>query len=150
MDALTRIHQAVRPTAQTIQIRLAAPDSSSVDVNVVDRGGKVHVAVRSPEPELSSALRQDLGKLTSIMQSCGYGTEAFTPEADASVPERAPSPSESGDSEQASGGDSSGSRQQQGQRRQDQPVWVQELEDASGSEENISKEVVEWLQALRA
>lgn len=62
-----------------ISLRLGGPDSASVDVQVVERSGRVQVAVRSTDADLSSSLRQNLGDLVSSLASKGYRAETWAP-----------------------------------------------------------------------
>ena len=67
--------------AQEIAVRISQPDSPVVDLHVTERGGEIHVAVRTPDAELQTSLRQDLGTLTNSLERAGYHTEAFVPRA---------------------------------------------------------------------
>lgn len=61
-----------------ISLRLRAAETS-VDVQFVERQGQVHVSVHTPDGELATALRQDLGSLVDHLQHTGYQAETWTP-----------------------------------------------------------------------
>ncbi len=64
---------------QSITMRINHPDMPQVDLQVTTRGGEIHVAVRTPDAQLESALRQDLGTLTNSLDRAGYRTETYIP-----------------------------------------------------------------------
>ncbi|HEY6358704.1 MAG TPA: hypothetical protein VIX35_10695, partial [Vicinamibacterales bacterium] len=66
---------------QEIAVRIARPDAPAVDLHVVDRAGEIHVAVRTPDTELQTSLRQDLGTLTNSLERAGFHAETFVPRA---------------------------------------------------------------------
>ncbi len=69
--------------AQEISIRIAQPDSSTIDLRVVERSGQLHVDVRTTDPAMQTSLRQDLGTLTNSLNRAGYHSETFTPSSHA-------------------------------------------------------------------
>lgn len=119
--------------AQEIAIRIAPPDSPSVDLRVIERSGQVHVDVRTPDAAMQASLRQDLGTLTNSLERAGYHTETFAP---ASSPGRAASSAQAGnqDSRQDPSQNRGGSGDFSGGRRQQQPqkrpgTWLEEFEE---------------------
>ncbi len=62
-----------------IAVRIAGPESPAVDVHLAERGGQLHVAVRTADGSLQTSLRQDLGTLVNSLERSGYRAEAFTP-----------------------------------------------------------------------
>ena len=136
-------------SAQTIAVRIALPDVPAVDVHVMERGGQLQVAVRTPDAGLQSSLRQDLGTLVNSLERAGFHTEAFTPH-DGLAPAGASSQTsfqgngrqqDSGAGEHGSGnpGDGNhdsrqGSQQQPGQQRQrdrQSQTWIETMENAA-------------------
>ncbi len=71
---------------QEIALRIAQPEMPSVDLRITERAGEIHVAVRTPDPALETALRADLGTLTSSLERAGYRTETFVPRESAGAP----------------------------------------------------------------
>jgi hypothetical protein len=136
-------------SAQTIAVRIALPDVPAVDVHVMDRAGQLQVAVRTPDADLQSSLRQDLGTLVNSLERSGFHAEAFTPHD--AFPAAGTSSQmsfqnngrqqDSGSGEHASGnpGDGKhdsrqGSQQQPGQQRQrgrQSQTWIETMENAA-------------------
>jgi hypothetical protein len=50
-----------------------------VEVRLVERGGEVHVAVRTPDAHLAETLREDLPALSSRLTESGFRTETWRP-----------------------------------------------------------------------
>jgi len=90
-----------------------------VEVRLVERGGQVHVAVRTPDVRLADSLRQDLPVLSSRLTEAGYQTETWRPGAAATPHWRQQTEPVTGCSLQ----DSSGQPRQDGGEQQpgDQP-----------------------------
>ena len=89
-DPAPRLSASETPPRQTEGKALPAPREISlhvgsgghrVDLRIIDRGGAVHVAVRTPDSNLSNALRQDLPELSSRLERSGFRTEAWHPGA---------------------------------------------------------------------
>lgn len=118
--------------AQEIAIRIAPPDSPTVDLRIVERAGQVHVDVRTSDSGMRTSLRQDLGTLTNSLQKAGYHAETFTP---SSTLGRTASSAQSSNQDRedpsqnrnGSGGFSGGKRQQQKRSGN----WLEELEEQS-------------------
>ncbi len=64
---------------KTISLRIPGPNAGSVDLQLVERGGKVEVVVRTGDPVLMTEMRQDLGHLVNRLERHGYEAEAWTP-----------------------------------------------------------------------
>jgi hypothetical protein len=87
-----------------------------VEVRLTDRGGDIHVVVRTPDARLSGAMREDLTALTAKLEQSGFRTDALQSSAGASGERRtaeAGAASASQDSQEHSGQDP--------QQRQDHP-----------------------------
>lgn len=63
-------------TSHEIAVRVSSPDTAPVDLQVRERGGAVHVAVRTADGTMQTALRQDLGVLMDRLEQTGFRTEA--------------------------------------------------------------------------
>ncbi|MCP5119819.1 MAG: hypothetical protein GY953_54165 [bacterium] len=139
-------------SATRIDLDLRSRASDSVNLQLVERGGKVHVAVRTPDPQLAGSLQDGLPRLVSRVEQRGFQAETWTPgeAASSSAASREVSTTES-DSGRDPGGekdsrDGHGGQQQQGRRRQDPPAWMEEFE------RNLSEDIQEdtqWTQLLR-
>jgi hypothetical protein len=66
--------------ARDISLRLSGP-GERVEVRVVERGGEIHVAVRTADPELARTLRQDLPELSTRLEREGLRAESWHPAA---------------------------------------------------------------------
>ena len=58
-----------------IAVRISPPDAAPVDLQVRERGGTVHVAVRTADGGLQTSLRQDLGALVDRLERSGFHAE---------------------------------------------------------------------------
>ncbi|MEO5922879.1 MAG: hypothetical protein ABIR70_03535 [Bryobacteraceae bacterium] len=67
--------------AREIAVRISAPDAAPVDLHVKERGGEVHVAVRTADTELQTSLRQDLGTLVERLDHSGFRAETIVTQA---------------------------------------------------------------------
>ncbi len=119
--------------AQEIAIRIEQPDSSTIDLRVVERSGQLHVDVRTSDAGMQTSLRQDLGTLTGSLERAGYHSETFTPSTNLA---RAQSSGQTGNgddqdsSQNRNGaGDFSGGRRQQQQQQKRPSTWLEEMED---------------------
>ncbi len=70
--------EAAKPplSARNITLEMANGDQR-VEVRMVDRGGSVHLAVRTPDPHLSGALRENLTDLSARLEQTGFRAESW-------------------------------------------------------------------------
>lgn len=99
------------PPTRDISIRVGGVGSPNVDLRVVEKGGKVQVTVKTPDPELARSLQSDLGDLVGRLEKKGYQAETWTPQSSP-----AEAVSGSGQSNGAAG-DRSSQQQQQDPRQ---------------------------------
>jgi hypothetical protein len=83
---LTPVHTGSGQTHQ-IEVRIARPESSPVDLQVAQRAGQIQVVVRTPDAGLETALRQDLGTLVHSLERSGFQAETFVPVAAITAPD---------------------------------------------------------------
>jgi hypothetical protein len=105
-----------------ISLKVASPDSTTVDVQLRERAGRVQVTVRTPDSELARSLQSDLGDLVNRLENRGFKTEAFVPAAAHHNATAAPGSSE-GDASHAQpehSGSRDGKQQRQGQNESNQ------------------------------
>lgn len=62
-----------------ISLRIARAENPVVDLRVIERGGEIHVTVRTPDTGLETLLRRDLGALTNSLERAGYRAETYVP-----------------------------------------------------------------------
>jgi hypothetical protein len=71
-----------RPAAtHDITLQVGGAGDSRVEVRVTERGGDVHVAVRTPDTRLAGELREDLPALASRLEQSGFHAETWRPAA---------------------------------------------------------------------
>jgi len=148
--------------AREINLQVPTPRRSPVEIQVVERGGQVHVAVRTRESQpresqLAVNLRDHLGSLVNRIEQQGYRAEIWTPgearpaglahprEAGAQTTDARGNPFAGGQHH----GDAPGGGHRQQQQQAQQPDWFQELEQHPEAEREFGKEVAQWLQLLR-
>ena len=126
--------------AREIAVRLSDQLSKSVDVRVFEKGGKIEVAVRTSDQNLSNSLRAELGQLVGSLQKEGFHARAWVP-LDPGQPQRlSESRMGEGDGLDPRAGRQpyqGGSGQEKHSRRDEsQLAWSEELEsNASQTEE---------------
>jgi hypothetical protein len=121
---------------QEISVRINRAEQA-VDVHVAERGGQVHVSVRTPDSDLQTALRQDLGTLVRSLDRAGFHADAVAPNSGPGTQPSAADLNGAGSQHRNSdsnssrhSGEQSGHQQQPGQHRQNSKKWAEELEDA--------------------
>ena len=67
--------------AHDIKLQVGGEGDRRVEVTVTERGGDVHVAVRTPDTRLAGELRQDLPALTTRLEQSGFHAETWHPAA---------------------------------------------------------------------
>ncbi len=134
---------AVPGAIREISVRIPTGDNPrGVEVQLVEKDGKVQVTVRSADQQVSSALRGDLSELVRMLDAKGYKTETWTPAdthplvhaaghaAASLMGSDTPRDPAAGQQQQQgfSGGNNPGnSQQQQRKQQQNRPAWLQEL-----------------------
>jgi len=134
---------SVRPQPiREISLRLADKASNPVDIQMVERGGHVQVAVRTPDQELTKSLQTNLGELVGRLEQKGYKTETWVPGAplhtSAALTESAGSSGHSqdqpGHSSSWDGGQQQHQEHQESGRRQ-QARWMTQFEQTLNGED---------------
>lgn len=120
--------------ARQISFKLAGA-SSNVNVLFTDKAGKVEVAVRTPDQNLTKSLQADLGDLVARLEASGLRTETWAPMIAHHAPGSVAEPSNSANSQGQPGnpGSGSGNQQQRGQNESDQrqqPRWMAQLDES--------------------
>jgi hypothetical protein len=113
-------HDVARPAAPTTPVRDIRLDLSGgdrrVEVRLMERGGEVHVAVRTPDPQLAGTLRENLPSLTARLEQTGMRTESWHGGTEAAAEKR----TEAAQSPRGESGDSRERSQSQGREQQDE------------------------------
>jgi hypothetical protein len=136
------VNAAPKPPAATqISLQLTGEGSTKVNVDLSERAGKVQVAVRTADPDLTKSMRTDLGDLVERLESKGFKTEAFVPESSRHTLAAAPEQSGSTNSQSSPRHFGSGTGQRQGRQGQNgsnqrqQARWTAQMEETLSTEE---------------
>lgn len=110
------------PTTPARDIRIALDGGERrVEVRVVERGGGIQVAVRTPDERLAGDLRSDLPALTARLEQAGYRADSWHPPAAPRHAEARPGAT-AGEQDDGSGQhESSGQDRRQQQQEQFEP-----------------------------
>lgn len=116
---------------QDITVRLAQPAAPPVDLRITQRAGEIHVSVRTPDVELQSSLRQDLGTLANSLERAGFHAETFVPRTSATgamSPQRDPRQ----DADRGFSGRGGSQDQPAGQQKRERRTqsWLDEMEQS--------------------
>jgi hypothetical protein len=131
---------AVKPAAKevteislSVGARPESPAQERIAIRMVQRGGEVHVSVRTPDPELTQSLRQNLARLSSALDDAGFRVETWRPAEQVAAAPRDFSQDTSHrhqpDPDARSGYNGRGQQNGRQQRRNpdDRPRWAAEL-----------------------
>jgi hypothetical protein len=113
--------------ARRVSVEVLTPDSARrVTLDMVERRGQVHVAVRSEDPGLTTSLRQELPHLVTRLEQSGYAAEPWSRGGSGQLdtPQREAPPQPGGDQRE----------------RRPQPEWLDEFQPKrqNRSEENFA------------
>ena len=142
--AALRESQSQQPApVRDLSLRLSGAEREKIDIRLVERGGEIHVSVRTSDAELAKGLRTDLSELAGRLDHSGYRTQIWRPaesgfsQADGEAPsgyKDGATGSRNGDSRQS--GSSHGQNPEQ--EEQQQPRWLDEIAGL-GSETNFQR-----------
>jgi hypothetical protein len=111
-------------------MQLVSDDNRRVDVRLIDRGGELHVSVKSADTALAQNLQDHLPDLTARLEKQHMETEVWVPKA--AEPSKADSGNANGSLSDPNAkfhsGNSEGRREG---RQQAKPDWVDALENYS-------------------
>ncbi|HUS04930.1 MAG TPA: hypothetical protein VMZ52_01440 [Bryobacteraceae bacterium] len=126
------------PLVREISLRLPDQNGGSVEVQIIERAGKVNVIVRTPDVNLGQTLRGELTQLVRTFHEKGLEIQTWTPPEThpnfdiraATAPERMRSEEHADGSGSSAGqqNESPNSGNQQQRRQQHRPEWLMELE----------------------
>jgi Flagellar hook-length control protein FliK len=116
---------------KNVQLQLVSDDNRRVDVRLMDRGGELHVSVKSADPALTQNLQSHMPELTSRLDQQHLQSEVWTPKT--SEQNKAEmSESKGFTTDGGSRGDTASSGDRRGQQQQQpKPDWVEALESYS-------------------
>ena len=144
MDKVIEPPTAPASTNHDITIRIPDATDQGTAVRFVERGGEVHVSVRTGDAEMAQTLRGGLNDLVNRLQDGGIRTELWQPGSDASS-SRDDLPRPFADPDGSNGQPpSSGSNSEQESNQQNKPRWVEELESSIGNENSKETPQLLW------
>lgn len=126
-------------TTQSMSLQISTGSDTKVDVQLVERGGEIRVAVRTPDESLARTMREDLGSLNGKLSQSGFGTETWAPARTASTlfsDTRNPSQNSDGGAAQQQQQQQQEQQQQRQQQQQQQegrrqrPAWLEEFDQS--------------------
>jgi hypothetical protein len=89
-DPRTAVVRPIEPTPapsaggpQQVQVHVGDGDAPRVNLTITERGGEIHVAVRTPDTQLSAEMRRDLNQLIDRLEQSGYTPETWSPQTGA-------------------------------------------------------------------
>ena len=129
---------ATPPATHDIKLELNG-GGQRVEVRLTDRGGDIHVAVRTPDARLSDAMRDDLPALAAKLEQSGFRTDAL--QAGATAAERRPSETGTGNTSQ----DSQEHAGQNQQQKQDNPQEQQPKNLTNAQNRKSDRKDFAWL-----
>ena len=127
-------------TAHDMRFAIGAGDQR-VEVRVAERGGEVHVDVRTPDERLAGSLRDDLPSLTAKLESAGLRAETWHGDPSSGAGRER-------QQETASRTESQNSQEQPGQdgrRQQDDPPPQRPKESEDSSHPKRDRKDFQWL-----
>ena len=132
------------PPTRQISLRLSADDSSRVTVDLIQKAGKVQVAVRTLDQELAKSLQTDLGDLVGRLESKGFKTETWVPTPAhhvATLSQRSNSNGGFDQSQHSGSGQGGGQERQQqnGSNQRQQARWTAQIEEKLSANEARSE-----------
>ena len=111
-----------------IAVRLPGNTDAPVDLRIAEDRGKLHVEVRTSDPELASSLRDNVGDLVQKLDRTGYRAESVsTHEQVRSAAATTRQDSDNGGQPGGQGGGQTGQGHQHGHGRGNRPRWLEEI-----------------------
>ncbi|MEQ1886156.1 MAG: flagellar hook-length control protein FliK [Bryobacteraceae bacterium] len=77
-EAVTPAPQSPQTRPAEIAVRVTRPDAHPVDVQIRQRAGEIHVAVRTPDGGLQKSLRDGLPDLVDSLDRAGFQAQSLT------------------------------------------------------------------------
>jgi hypothetical protein len=139
-ERMQSIIEAPAPLAgsrQSITVKVAgATSDTGIDLRFVERGGDIHLSVRTPSPEVAQELRLGLNDLVGRLEHAGIRTEVSGTSSSGSTSADSSKDQGEPDRKGSSRNPGDSSNQQQNSRGSNRSRWMEALEHSS----NFSKE----------
>jgi hypothetical protein len=133
------------PPFRQISLKLSTDDSTRVNLDLIEKAGKVQVTVRTPDHELAKSLQTDLGDLIGRLESKGFKTESWIPPTihQAATPAQSTNSNGGFNQPQHSGAGQGGGQQQRhqqnGSNQRQQARWTAQMEETLSADEARSE-----------
>lgn len=118
-----------------LSLQLSNQNQERVEVRMVERGGELHVAVRTGNADLAHGLREGISDLVSRLEETGFRTDTWRPVHAAGSASAASGPQQSAtqfrnnsDPQSNPGWSQQQSRDQREHQQSNRPSWVEELD----------------------
>ena len=118
-----------------LSLEVSNQNQERVEVRMVERGGELHVAVRTGNADLAHGLREGISDLVSRLEETGFRTDTWRPVHAPAPASAASGPQQSAtefrnnsDSQSNPGWSQQQSRGQRDHQQSNRPSWVEELE----------------------
>src|SRR5205807_7877028 len=128
------------PPFRQISLNLSTDDSTRVNLDLIEKAGKVQITVRTPDHELAKSLQTDLGDLIGRLEGRGFKTESWVPATvhQATAPPQSTNSNDGFGQPQHSGGGQGGGQQrhqQNGSNQRQQARWTAQIEETLSANE---------------
>lgn len=132
-DFEARQETAGSEPVRNVHMQVIGDNNNRVDVRMIDRGGELHVSVKSGDLSLTRGLQEHMPELTSRLEQGRFHAEVWMPKlSDVAKPEMSGTRDFSSDGNSGSNSSNGYSDQQRKGKQQHQPDWVDVLENSTG------------------
>jgi hypothetical protein len=134
VDEATSNGTAAPDPLRNILLQLKSEDNRRVDVRLIDRGGELHVSVKSVDPALAQQLQEHMPELTSRLSEQQFSHEVWVPKPAESAQSGASNMNgnAAGDNSSSASQNGDAGRRQNSKQQQGRPDWVDLLENQLG------------------
>lgn len=133
MEPLVEAPAAPAGSNHDITVRIPDATERAMNVRFLERGGEIHVSVRTADADTAQSLRTSLSDFVSRMDHAGIRAEVWRPGADASASQNnSQNQSFSEQREQKRNQSGAQEREDKDQQQSSKPKWVEALEKAGG------------------
>lgn len=130
-DLESKPEAATAEPVRNVHMQVVGDNNSRVDVQLIDRGGALHVSVKSGDVNLAQSLQEHMPELTSRLEQQRFQAEVWMPKlGDNAKPEMSSTRDFSSGGNNNPNSDNSSDREGKGQQ-QNKPDWVDVFENST-------------------